>query len=60
MTASKGLEARDQRLQSWNTSFRQKGGREQEIQETATLYGLIRMGKDSTNWNYQVTGSLEG
>ena len=35
-------------------------GREREIQETASLYGLIRMGQDSTHWNYQVRGSLEG
>lgn len=33
-------------------------GTEREIQETASLYGLIRMGQDSTNWNYQVRGSL--
>lgn len=35
-------------------------GRERAIQETASLYGLIRMGQDSTNWNYSVTGSLQG
>lgn len=63
MTVSEGLRARDHRRSPEIPACYKKEpvrGRAREIQETASLYGLIRVGQDSTNWNYHVRGSLLG